>query len=270
MRGGVKREAMLLRRALLATRARRFSTAAPPSLKELVIADDASAWQACGFAVSPNDGSDADADTSFPRPYEGGLSSVGGVRLQLLGAGRTRGALSWSWYRDGEPRVVLVDGIPTALTDAAPAADPAPHPNGASRLYSITLATSHLERTKAALEAAGAPLRRVLDPAPFSEQISMALFRLGPTLVEVVAPREPGETVELPGLPPLDLRLDAPAKIVGVVPEVPDLAPLQNLLGDNLGKPRPAMQGEGRQIATVRHEKVGLSLTMAFLTSKSK
>ena len=98
----------------------------------------------------------------------------------------------------------------------------------------------------------------------------MALFRLGPTLVEVIAPREPGETVELPGLPPLDLRLDAPAKIVGVVPEVPDLAPLQQLLGDKLGKPRPAMQGEGRQIATVRNEKVGLSLTMAFLTSKSK
>ena len=207
--------------ALLATRTRRFSTAAPPSLKNRD-GGRRVAWQACGFAVSPPDGSDADADTSFPRPYEGGLSSVGGVRLQLLGAGRTRGALSWSWYREGEPRVVLVDGIPTALTDAEPAADPAPHPNGASRLYSITLATSHLERTKAALEAAGAPLRRVLDPAPFSEQISMALFRLGPTLVEVIAPREPGETVELPGLPPLDLRLDAPAKIVGVVPEVPD------------------------------------------------
>ena len=139
----------------------------------------------------------------------------------------------------------------------------------ATRLYSITLATSHLERTRAALEAAGAPLRRVLDPAPFSKQISMALFRLGPTLVEVIAPREPGETVELPGLPPLDLRLDAPAKIVGVVPEVPDLAPLQSLLGDKLGTPRPAMQGEGRQITTVRHEKVGLSLTMAFLTSKA-
>ena len=253
----------------IATRARRFSTTAAPSLKELVIADDASAWQACGFAVSPPDGSDADADASFPRPYEGGLSSVGGVRLQLLGAGRTRGALSWSWHRDGADRVMLIDGIPTALTDAEPAADPAPHPNGASRLYSITLATAHLERTRAALEAAGAPLRRVLDPAPFSEHVSMALFRLGPTLVEVIAPREPGETVELPGLPPLDLRLDAPAKIVGVVPEVPDLAPLQNLLGDNLGKPRPAMQGEGRQIATVRHEKVGLSLTMAFLTSKA-
>ena len=56
---------------------------------------------------------------------------------------------------------------------------------------------------------------------------------------------------------------------MGIDATVPDLAQLQNLLGDNLGKPRPAMQGEGRQIATVRNEKVGLSLTMAFLTSKS-
>jgi hypothetical protein len=37
-------------------------------------------------------------------------------------------------------------------------------------------------------------------------------------------------------------------------------------LGDALGKERPAAQGRGRTIATLKHAAVGLPLPLAFIT----
>ena len=57
------------------------------------------------------------------------------------------------------------------------------------------------------------------------------------------------------------------ATIAGLVVEVPSIAPLEALLGPGmLGKERPAAQGHGRTIATLKHEKIGLPLPLAFIT----
>ena len=66
----------------------------------------------------------------------------------------------------------------------------------------------------------------------------------GTVVVEVLAPRTPGQVATLPGFPPIGGDPDAPARLAGLVVTVPSLEPVGELLGeDALGYPRPAAQG---------------------------
>ena len=137
------------------------------------------------------------------------------------------------------------DGL-SITTTAVGAAEAGAHPNGAQAVDHVVAFTDDLDRTSAALERAGAPLRRRAEPRPGTP---MAFHRLGPLVLEVVVA---GPRPALWGLVVVVADLDACAR---------DLAPL-------LGTVRPAVQ-PGRRIATVRPE-AGLPVALALMTPQPR
>jgi hypothetical protein len=153
------------------------------------------------------------------------------------------------WTLAGATGVGDVDGLPTRRDPAAKPPEPAPeHPNGALRLDHVVVMTPDLDRTFAALEAAGLDLRRVRDAGTPEHRVRQGFYRAGEAVLEVVGDVDP------PG----------PARFWGLVVVVRDLDALAERLGDRLGHPRDAVQ-PGRRIATVREE-AGLGLPVAAMT----
>ena len=59
--------------------------------------------------------------------------------------------------------------------------------------------------------------------------------------------------------------------IAGMVVEVPSIDALESLHDAGLlGAERPAAQGHGRRIATLKHKKAGLPLPLAFITPSTR
>jgi hypothetical protein len=111
------------------------------------------AWARLGFTVQ-----------------EDGSARVGGLRL-VAGGDELR--VEAAGLDEERP-----DGLAITGTADAPA-EPAEHANGALAVDHVVAFTDDLDRTSAALERAGAPLRRRAEP--------MAFHRLGPLVLEVVA-----------------------------------------------------------------------------------
>ena len=191
-------------------------------LAALQIADPAEAWSALGFTVSPD-----------------GVVVLGGVELWLDAAGR--GITGWTLRRISLHHDV--DGLQTGVTTDPPPS-PQPHPNGAMGLDHLVVTTPDFDRTAAALDDAGIPLRRVRDAGGFRQ----GFRRLGPAILEVV---------EAPKMPA------GPARFWGLVVIVADLVGVRARLAPHVGEIRDAVQ-PGRQIATLS-EGAGLSLRIAFM-----
>lgn len=198
------------------------------------MADAADAWRECGFAV------------------EGDVCVVGETRIRFAPEEGRRGLAGWS-LRDVDS--LELDGLPTTRSDAAPSGEPAAHPNGVSGLDHVVAISSGLERTVAALEAAGLDLRRIREEPTPAGAPRQAFFRLGGVILEVV--QEPPEATERAGG-------DRPAFFWGLAFIAPDLERTAAFLGDRVGEIRPAVQ-PGRQIATLRRE-AGLSVPIALMT----
>jgi glyoxalase/bleomycin resistance protein/dioxygenase superfamily protein len=203
------------------------------TLDELVVADAADAWRACGFAV------------------EGDVCVVGEVRIRFAPE-QGRGLVGWSLRGLGS---IELDGLVTTrseqpLPDAAPA-----HPNGVTALDHVVAISSDLDRTVAALEAAGLDLRRVREEPTPAGAPRQAFFRIGQAILEVV--QEPTEATERAGG-------DRPAFFWGLAFITPDLDATVAHLGEGAGEARDAVQ-PGRRIATLRRG-AGLSLPVALMT----
>jgi hypothetical protein len=184
-------------------------------LRALRVADPPGRWEGLGFAI------------------EDGRLALGGVALELGGEGA--GITAWS--------LPEVDGLRTFKP--APEPSTAIHPNGAIGLDHVVVVTPDFARTRAALEAAQMPLRRV--------QGTMGFRRLGPVILELVeAKAEPR---------------NGPARFWGLVVVVRDLDALKARLDDQLSEPKPAVQ-PGRRIVTLRAS-AGLSPAVAFMTPES-
>ena len=125
-----------------------------------------------------------------------------------------------------------LDGLATTRSTAAPV-EPGRHPNGAARIDHVVVLTPDLDRTFAALEAAGIELRRVRDAGTAERPLRQGFFRLGEVILEVV------------GAP----DADGPAAFWGLVFVVEDIDALAARLGEQLGSVKAAVQ-PGRQIAT--------------------
>lgn len=198
-----------------------------PEIAELVIGDEPAAWRRLGFAV------------------DGDRTTVGSTAIVLDGAG---GGLR-SWTLRGVAATGF-DGLQTAVAvaEAGLAGEPAAHPNRATRLDHVVVATPDLQRTFAALQEAGLELRRVRE---HSDSVHQGFFRLGEVILEVVGPPAPDG--------------DGPARFWGLVAVVPDVDALVADAEPGLfGQPRAAVQ-EGRRIVTVKRD-AGLSVALAFLT----
>jgi hypothetical protein len=209
-----------------------------PRLAEIDVAADPAAWTRLGFAV--------DAASASLR--------LGTTTIRLGGTDGDPGAGMTGWTLAGE--AVLgdegpIDGLPTSRV--AEAADTTPggeHPNGATRLDHVVVMTPALDRTLAALRAAGLDLRRVREAGGGFRQ---GFFRLADDVI-----------VEVGGDAP-DLDPTEPARFWGLVAVVPDVDALAASLGPSLvGEPKDAVQ-PGRRIVTVRRE-AGAGLPLAFLT----
>lgn len=131
-----------------------------PRLAALQIADPPDSWARLGFAVDDD-----------------GVVVVGGIELWLDANGR--GITGWTLR--GLGRHGDIDGLPTGLTNDPPPPD-VTHPNGALGIDQVVVTTPDFDRTAAALEAAGMPLRRVTDTGGFRQ----GFRRLGPATLELV------------------------------------------------------------------------------------
>lgn len=208
------------------------------AIDRLTIADGAAAWEALGFAV------------------EGDLCTVGAIGLRLVGEGAGRGICGWSLR--GIAADADLDGLPTARSDGEPAEPSPPHPNGIVAVDHIVAITPNLDRTVAALSAAGLDLRRIREEPTPAGAPRQAFFRLGETILEVV--QEPPEAIEKGGGP------DRPAFFWGLAFSAPELERTVAALGEAVSEVRPAVQ-PGRRIATLRRA-AGLGLPVALITPR--
>jgi hypothetical protein len=204
-----------------------------PTVDELFIADEPDPWRAAGFDV------------------EGALCEVGGVRLRLEGPGRGRGIVAWSVRDAGS---LELDGLPTVASESPPAAGER-HPNGVVAVDHVVVITPDLDRTAAALRAAGFDLRRMREGPTPGGSPRQAFFRMGELILELVQAPAGTRIASDPG---------GPARLWGISFLVEELEHAAAALGGLLGEPRAAVQ-PGRRIATLRKE-AGLGPAIAFMT----
>jgi hypothetical protein len=183
--------------------------------RTIVTGGEPAAWVRLGFAVQ-----------------EDGSACVGGLRLATGGDELRVEAAGLAAERP--------DGLAIVST-AAPECQVVEHPNAALAIDHVVAFTDDLDRTSAALEGAGAPLRRRAEP--------MAFHRLGPLVLEVVGGQ------------------DRPS-LWGFVVVVADLDACARSLGPLLGDVRDAVQPD-RRIATVRPE-AGVPVALALMTPQPR
>lgn len=289
--------------------ARAFSSSplrtAFPQLLRVMLPGTLKSWEAAGFART----ADSDDLALNVGGVEVGVGCLGAPTWGWRDGPSSRGggaeAGSSAYPPASRPELAAladegwaeldVGGIATSIDDVAPeaceelaqqrAADARPHPNGAAGIYSLVVTTPDLHATVDAFGAAGLELRRLRAPADPASELSkgmgMAFFKFGvvepagsaeargaSVILEVVAPAGGRKPAAGGGFPSFG---DAPA-IAGLVVTVPSLPAVAELLGpDRLGAPRPAVQGRGRQIASVRSGAAGMEglPALAFITPPS-
>ena len=211
-------------------------------LVELAVADEPGSWAAAGFTVIDD------------------VVTVDAVRIRLTGAGDDRrGIVGWTVsgliaHDDG------FDGLPTTFVEATdPSGEQPLHANGTNGLDHVVVATPDLERSITALATVGLSCRRIRDTtSPDGTPMRQAFFKLGTVVVEVVGggatPAQPTDSDDRSG----------PAAWFGLAFDVEDLDQTATVLGDGLGRVKPAVQS-GRRIATLRNRSLDISVATAFM-----
>ena len=162
-----------------------------PSIDEIELADQPAGWSRLGFALS------------------GDTCQIGSVRVRLTGAAAASGEsgiVGWS-LRDlagAELDGAELDGLPTTRSESPPRAPAPAHPNGVLAIDHVVAFSPDLDRTVAAVQAAGLDLRRVREQPTPAGAPRQAFFRLGREILEVV--QEPEGVVASPS------RDDAPRR----------------------------------------------------------
>ena len=202
------------------------------TIDEITVGDEPASWKAAGFEVDDD-----------------GACRIGQVRVRLVGRDAGKRILGWS-LRDATISSESLDGLPTSASDAPPA-EPATHPNGSLLIDHVVVATPDLDRTTAALEAAGLRLLRTRDADTYGAPMQQRFFRLGEVVLEVIGSPENHD--------------EGAAIFYGLAHTVADIDATKELLGDDLGQPKDAVQ-PGRRIVTLRHKQVGMSVATAFMS----
>jgi hypothetical protein len=210
----------------------------PTTIDELTLADDPGNWAALGFDVG-------DA-----------RCQIGAVRLHFTGPQPGVGIAAWSLR---EITSTQLDGLPTTISEAPlPPAAPV-HPNGVSAIDHVVAASPELDRSVAALQAAGLDLRRVREEPTPAGAPRQAFFRLGGEILELI--QEPEQVIERAG------GHAHPARFWGLALQVEDLDSTVERLGEHASPARAAVQ-PGRRIATVRRS-AGLAVPLALMSAKA-
>jgi hypothetical protein len=210
----------------------------PPTIDELVLADDPGSWSRLGFRL------------------DGSVCELGRVRVRFTGAGPGAAIASWSLR---EPVSTELDGLPTIRSAAAIREPAQAQPNGVLRIDHIVAMSPAFERSLAAIQAAGLDLRRVREEPTPAGAPRQAFFRLGEEILELV--QEPDEAVARGGGP------DRPARFWGLAVLTDDIDRTASAFGAHVGTIRDAVQ-RGRRIATVARS-AGLRLPLALISVAS-
>jgi hypothetical protein len=206
------------------------------TIDELVLADEPERWAALGFTVIDE------------------RCQLGRVQLRLAGRAAGRGLVGWSLRAIAHTEL---DGLPTTRSDSpVPARAPA-HSNGVLAIDHVVVMSPALDRTVAALQAAGLELRRIREQPTPAGAPRQAFFRLGAEILEVV--QEPHDAVVRAG------GEERPAHMWGLALSVEDLDRAVQALGEHVGSVRAAVQ-RGRRIATLRRS-AGLAVPVALMST---
>ncbi len=205
------------------------------TIDEILVGDPVDAWEAAGFAVDPD-----------------GTCRIGSVRVRLVGREGGKRILGWSLRGAPDARLAdgSLDGLPTTPSHAPPP-EPADHPNGALYIDHVVVLSPDLQRTAAAFEALGLTQRGARDSDTYGAPMRQLFFRLGEVILELI------------GQP--DAAGEGDPGFFGLALTVRDLGATAALLGSHLGDAKDAVQ-QGRQIATLRHREVGMSVATALMS----
>jgi catechol 2,3-dioxygenase-like lactoylglutathione lyase family enzyme len=207
------------------------------AIDELVVADEPGAWEALGFELV------------------GDTVVVGDLRIRAAGTDAGEGLVGWSLRDAGSTEL---DGLPTRSSERPPPESAPAHANGVIGLDHVVAITPRLERTVAALEAAGLDLRRIREEPTPAGAPRQAFFRLGSAILEVV--QEPADVAERNGP-------DRPAFFWGLAFVSADLeAAVASLGTDQVSEVRAAIQPD-RRIASLRRA-AGLTVPIALMTPR--
>ena len=201
------------------------------TIDEILVADEAEAWTATGFSV------------------DDGVCRIGSVRLRLVGPAAGKGVVGWS-LRDVPLDLADLDGVPTARSDAEPAA-PAVHANGVTHIDHVVLLSPDLGRTLAALDGIGLEPRREREGELGGAPMRQVFYRLGDVILEVVGSPETAG--------------GGPSRIWGLTHAVADIDETAAYLGERIGPVKDAVQ-PGRRIATLRNREIGISVRTALIS----
>jgi hypothetical protein len=213
-----------------------------PTIDQLTLADDPARWAALGFDV------------------DDGHCQIGRVVLSFTGAEAAPGQpgiCAWSLRDLASDQL---DGLPTTISHKSIPEPATVHPNGVVAIDHIVAASPELDRSVAALQAAGLDLRRVRDEPTPAGAPRQAFFRLGHEILELI--QEPAEVIERAG------GVDHPVRFWGLALQVDDLERCAEQLGENVSEVRPAVQ-PGRRIASVRRS-AGLAVPLALMSAKTQ
>jgi hypothetical protein len=207
------------------------------TIDELVLADEPERWSALGFEL------------------DGDCVQLGTVRLRLAGESAGGGIVSWSLRQIASTEL---DGLATSRSDSVEPAPAPAHPNGVLAVDHVVAMTPALDRSVAALQAAGLDLRRIREEPTPAGAPRQAFFRLGAEILEVV--QVPEQALARSGGP------DGPARLWGLALIATDLDRAVDALGVQAGEPRAAVQA-GRRIATIKRS-AGLAVPVALMSAK--
>jgi hypothetical protein len=209
------------------------------TIDQLTLADDPARWAAVGFDVRD------------------GRCQIGSVVLGFVDPRETPGPPGIRAWSLRELVSESLDGLPTTISHE-PIPQPAPvHPNGVVAIDHIVAASPELDRSVAAMQAAGLDLRRVREEPTPGGAPRQAFFRLGHEILELI--QEPAEAIARAG------GLDHPVRFWGLALQVADLDRCAEMLKDNISEVREAVQ-PGRRIAGVRRS-AGLAVPLALMSA---
>lgn len=206
----------------------------PFQLRTLEIGDEPAAWSAAGFVV------------------EGNHVIVNDTTITLVGSEAGRGILRATV--DGS--CDNIDGMPFRGTVVPETHEPGPatrpvHPNVVVDFDHLVAMSPHMDRTVAALVAAGIDHRRTRTFEAGGHTRRQAFFWLGDVILELAGDDE--------------AHGEGDATLWGLALTCDDLDAAADHLGDMVGRIKTAVQ-PGRRIATVRTGELDISVPIALMS----
>lgn len=200
-------------------------------LKELIVGDEASVWEALGFTVADNRCRVGHVDVVFD-------PSVG------------KGIRRWTLVGEGPEQL---EGVPTEWS-TDPLEPTGVHPNGIYEIDHVVLTTPDIQRTIDTMASVAVPALRTRETDTYGAPMMQVFFKLGQPILELIGPKEPAG--------------EQPARFFGLAFTADDLELTGKAMGGALHASKDAVQ-PGRRIATL-DKAAGSTIAITIMTPDPK